>query len=60
METTNITYVTLETENGTITLELLHAVETQLDIYIVEVKGTSYDIFATPSNSLKVHLGDMV
>jgi hypothetical protein len=50
IETTKITYVTLETANGPVTLELLHVVKTQLDDHIVQVEGTSYDIFAAPEH----------
>jgi hypothetical protein len=40
----------LETKDGqTITIELLRADETQVDEYTVQIQGSSYDIFATPS-----------
>lgn len=53
-DTKNVTYVTLKTENGPITIELLHACKTGIDDHVVEVKGVNYDIFAvplSPSNS---------
>lgn len=45
--TKNVTYVTLETEKASITIELLHASKTRTD-HIVEVRGVNYDIFAVP------------
>jgi hypothetical protein len=48
MKTTNITYVTLETENGSITIELLDASKNRTDNQMVEIKGVNYDIFAVP------------
>ncbi|MCH5585332.1 hypothetical protein MK805_10155 [Shimazuella sp. AN120528] len=49
-ETTKVTYVTLETENGSIVIELLNASKTQNDDHTVQVKGVNYDIFAVPVN----------
>lgn len=45
-----VTYVTLETENGSITIELLHANKTRMDNNVVEIRGVNYDIFAVPLN----------
>jgi hypothetical protein len=51
-----LSYVLLETTDGeTISIELLHAVETRVDKHVVEIKGSSYDIFATPNGNLLVN-----
>ncbi|WP_156877621.1 hypothetical protein [Shimazuella kribbensis] len=50
IETKKVTYVTLETDNGLITIELLHAIKTQFDENTIQVTGTSYDIFAIPDH----------
>jgi hypothetical protein len=47
-----LTYVFLETTEGeTISIELLHAVETKVNKHVVEIKGSNYDIFATPNEN---------
>jgi hypothetical protein len=48
IKTTNITYVTLETENGSITIELLDDSKNRTNNHVVEIKGVNYDIFAVP------------
>lgn len=48
INTDNVTYVTLETENGSITIELLHANKSRTDNNVIEVRGVNYDIFAVP------------
>jgi hypothetical protein len=45
-----VSFVVLDTREGqTIQIELLQPVETRIDEHIMEVKGMSYDIFATPN-----------
>jgi hypothetical protein len=41
MKTTNITYVTLETENGSIRIELLDAGKNRTDNHVVKAKGVN-------------------
>jgi hypothetical protein len=47
IDTDHVTYVTLETENGTITINLLKADISEMDS-VIEVRGVNYDIFAVP------------